>query len=692
MAGGGRTRDGASRAVPIPVRDGDCELKTRIAVLALLSVSALAGSAEPVQAEVVRVVIESRTPISGDFGKAGPYELVSGRYFGELDPADPKNRIITDLQLAPRNNRGKVEYSATFALSRPVDAGQASGVLVYDTPNRGFGWAAGDPSGHFHLISGWQGDIPAGKGRQAAEVPVAKNPDGSSVTGPVLVRIVDPLAGPSAQLVRGLAVRMAAPTPVSVDTSKARLVRRRSDNDPGQVVPADAWSFGDCRTTPFPGVRDPAWLCLKAGVDPAYAYDLTYEAKDPAVLGIGFAAVRDLVSFLRDAPDTAAAPNPAAGQVRWTIVTGASQAGNFVRSFIHLGFNQAESGKRVFDGANPQIAARHVPLNVRFGVPGGAAGLYEPGSDGVLWWGWHDDKARGRGRTSLLARCERTNTCPKIVETFGSAEFWGLRMSADLVGFEAKKDIPLPANVRRYYSPSVTHAGGGGGFDPAPATPPPGCQLAQNPNPSSDTTRALQSALIDWVRSGRQPPPSQYPTIARGDLVPPTAKAMGFPAIPGAPVPTDKLNPLLIYDFGPGFRHDDVSGAMTTVPPAVRGSAPSLVPRVDQDGNEIVGIKSVQARAPLGSYLGWNVQAEGYYKGAGCGFAGGFIPFAATRAERIAAGDPRLSLEERYGDHATYVARVKAAAAQMEAERLLLPQDAARVVAQAASSKVLAGR
>jgi hypothetical protein len=178
------------------------------------------------------------------------------------------------------------------------------------------------------------------------------------------------------------------------------------------------------------------------------------------VLGIGFAATRDLVSFLRHAKaDDAGTPNPLAGQVRWSVVSGTSQSGNFVKSFINLGFNRDESGARVFDGANPNIAARQVPLNLRFAVPGGAATLFEPGSEGTLWWTRYNDTTRGRGAHSLLDRCTATGTCPRIMETFGSTELWGLRLSPALVGTDAKADVPIAANVRRYYFPGVTHGG-----------------------------------------------------------------------------------------------------------------------------------------------------------------------------------------------------------------------------------------
>lgn len=653
----------------------------------LIAVAVTLFSASSALAEVTRLKIETRDPVAGDFGPVGAYERVSGQFEGELDPHDARNARITDLALAPRNARGKVEYIATFAFSRPVDPARRSGFLFYDVPNRGNMRLGGDPDGHIHVASGWQADIAPSPSMQTLRAPVARAADGSPLTGTVLVRFVDAAAGVSTLPIRGgLGGGVARPEPVSLDTTRATLVRKRADDASANPVPSDAWAFADCTGAPFPGIPDPTNLCLRDGFDAAHAYELTYEAKDPLVQGVGFAATRDLVAFLRHAD--AEEGNPLAGEVRWTIGVGVSQAGNFLRSFLHLGFNTDEEGRRVFDGLHPQIAARHTPLNFRFAVPGGAAGLYEPGSEGPLWWSVYDDKARGRGPTSLLARCTRDQTCPRIFETFTSAEFWGLRMSPNLVGTDAAADIPLPDNVRRYYFPGTTHGGGAGGFDPAGAQTF-GCVLPGNANPTSDTLRALTTSLTAWVSTGAEPPPSVYPTLAGGELVEANAVAMGFPSIPGAPSPDGKLNAFLHYDFGEGFNPDDLAGVQTRLPPTVSRAVSSRVPRVDADGNERVGAMSVQHRAPLGSYLGWNVQATGYYAGQGCGFQGGFIPFAHTRAEREASGDPRLSLEERYGDHDGYVRAVSVAAAELEAQRFLNHADAERLVGEARASGVL---
>jgi hypothetical protein len=304
-----------------------------------------------------------------------------------------------------------------------------------------------------------------------------------------------------------------------------------------------------------------------------------------------------------------------------------------------------------------------------------------------VWWERYRDTVRGRPAGGLLDRCRATATCPRIVETLGSAEFWGLRASPDFVGTDGR-DIPLPANVRRYYFPGTTHGGGNGAFT---LTPPRGgaCVLASNPAPITEHQRALLVALTAWVTRGTAPPPSRYPRAADGTLVTPEAVARAFPRIPGAPTPAGMLNPLLDYDFGPALDPTVLRGHAAVQPPVVRRVLRSWVPRVDADGNEVAGVKSPLFANPLGTYTGWNVTASGFAKGQPCGFAGGFIPFARTRAERLASGDPRPSLEERYGERAAYVRRVADSARALVAQRLLLQEDADRIVRRAGEAEVL---
>jgi len=472
-----------------------------------------------------------------------------------------------------------------------------------------------------------------------------------------------------------------------METTAALLTKQASDD--AEVVPIASrdWAFANCEKVPFPGAPDSTHICLKNGFEAGMLYQLTYTAKDPLVLGIGLAATRDLVSFLRY---DASPANFLAGIVKYAIGFGTSQSGNFIKTFIHLGFNQDEAGRIVWDGANPNIAARQNPINFRFAIPGGAANLYEPGSEGVLWWNSYNDDVRDRGTASLLDRCRLSKTCPKVVETFGSSEFWGLRMSPGIVGTKADFDIPLPQDVRRYYFPGVTHGGGRGGFQVlAPSASGRGCALPNNPNSTAESMRALRRVLTDWVVKNTPPPDSRYPTIAAGQLARPDHDSMGFPAIPGEPLPDGMINAMPDYDFGPSFRYADLSGAVLKQPPRIRQMIPLLVPKTDSDGNELGGIPSPLHQAPLGTYLGWNVTASGYHKGRGCGFSGGFIPFARTKEERLATGDPRPSLEERYGTHEAYVAKVRDAAKRLVDQRFLLQEDADRMVREAEDSAVL---
>jgi hypothetical protein len=649
------------------------------------------------QAQVTRLEIARReSPASGGqrFGAAGTYETLHGRIHGELDPADPRNRIIQDIELAPRNARGRVEYVATFALMKPTDLSRASGVLVYSVVNRGNGAPAPGPEGHISIVSGWQGDVIPIAVNQTIQVPAARNHDGSPIVGPVLARFVDLPPGTNTAAIRIGSMGSAAYAANSLDTTKAALTYHTAEDVFGVkqsvgTISSSDWAFADCRTTPFPGKPDAGRICLREGFHQSRVYELVYIAKNPLVLGIGLAATRDIVSFFRySASDAAGTANPVSSAVKHAIALGTSQSGNFIKTFVHLGFNQDLSNRIVWDGVLPYIAARQTPMNFRFAAPGGAGTLYELGSEPVLWWNTYTDSVRRRAPASLLDRCKATDTCPKVIEAFGATEFWGLRMSPGLVGTDARADIPLPDNVRRYYMPGTTHGGGRGGFQRVAAA---GnrCILAENPNPMADTHRALTVALVDWVVKGTPPPASRYPTLAAGTLVPATRRATGFPDVPGIPFSDTLVNAVLEYDVGASFIYNDMSGVITKQPPAITRAIPTLVPRVDADGNEIGGVGSVLHQAPLGTYLGWNIQASGFFKGQICGFTGGYLPFALTHAERTKAGDPRLSLEERYGTQEGYLCTVRRAASSLVRDRFLLQADADRLIAEAANAGLL---
>jgi hypothetical protein len=315
---------------------------------------------------------------------------------------------------------------------------------------------------------------------------------------------------------------------------------------------------------------------------------------------------------------------------------------------------------------------------------------------------------RGGAAIGLLDRCTASRTCPKIMEHFGSAEVWALKLTPEWIGTDAKADLPLPANVRRYYIASSNHGGGAGGFDtslPGAGLPNagPSCPgnnygtgiLPANPVPHTETVNALRVHFRNWVMRNIAPPPSQWPRLSTQQLAPANKAALGFPTLPQLrpTVPEiDFIMPVLDYDWGVGFNAADGSGIASNAPPPIRQVLPMFAPKVDADGNELGGVPVVLLDAPLGTYLGWNITAGGarpFHQGQICNYVGGMIPFARTAAERRASGDPRLSLEERYNNHAGYVAAVRKATDRAMAARFLLKEDADRLVAQAEASKVL---
>ena len=619
----------------------------------------------------------------------------TGQAFGELDPADPLNAIITDLQLAPRNAAGKVAYVARFTLTRPADPAKDNGVLWFDLVNRGRhlgrgeGYADPEKAGFITLVSGWQADLAQTPDNWAVAAPIARQADGASVTGPVLARIAN-LKGthtaPLAMLPNAIPFDAA-----SLDTKRARLVVKSSEQRSGvsgptqEVDPAD-WAFADCGKVAFPGVPNPRMICLRQAFDPGLLYEVVYDAKDPIVLGTGLAALRDVASFFRyESKDDRGTTNPVAGRVKYAIAQGISQSGNALKTFLLLGFNEDERHRIVFEGANPHIAGRLTSVNLRFGLPSGSGTLYEAGGEGTLWWTPYADAARGRPAKSLLDRCNASHTCPKIFETFGATEFNARLMTVALTGTDSRADLPLPPNVRRYYFPGTTHGGDdAGGFVAAPE-PLKECVMLRNPNPEVEQMNALQAALTDWVVHSKEPPASVYPMLSHGDLVADNASAMHWPALAGVPLPDGMAVGLFDYDFGAALDYPDFSGVVTRQPPAIRRIVAPLMPRLDGDGNETSGEPSVQHQAPLGTYTGWNVTAGGFFKGQPCGggLSGGFVPFAKRRAERLASKDPRPSLEERYGSMRGYLCVVEKAIARESSRGFLLPRDAQRLRAQA---------
>ncbi|MET0682325.1 MAG: alpha/beta hydrolase domain-containing protein [Casimicrobiaceae bacterium] len=699
-----------------------------LALSGALLAAGLIGDATPVHARVTRLVIDAKTsPAFGGatFGSAGQYETIAGHVFGELDPNDSHNSIINDIHLAPKNAAGKVEYMATFFLVKPIDMSKSSHLLWQDVPNRGGRItlaAASRNDGDVGLSSGWQGDNsgetaqipPPANDNDYAVVPVAKNADGSPITGMVMGRIMN-VGGVNSQPI----IEHSNPIPykpMTLATTDATLESHDHETIDGIVqgvtnIQSSDWAWASCSAAnPFPGTPDPTQICVKGGFLPDKLYQVVYKAKDPYILAIGTAAFRDAASFFRyETQDDFGTPNPLAGQIGWVITRGSSQSGTFVRQLIHYGFTQDEANRQVYDGAWPIVAARRIGLNFRFAKPDLVMKLYEAGSEGPLWWHKFPDQARGLPPGGILDRCERTKTCPKIVEHFGAAEVWGQKLTTGWVGTGAKGDIPLPKNVRRYYFGSSPHGGGNGGFSVTPGSIPncssmnygPGT-FPSNPLPQTQTVNALRYHFRNWVMNGTRPPDSVYPTLTNQTLVEPTKAAMGFPDIPAVLASSNPRAPeydvtgssrfiqaMLQYDWGPTLDYSENIGFHAFEPPIVKQVIDQVVPRTDRDGNEIGGVPVVLLEAPLGTYLGWNITATGFHKGQVCNYQGGWIPFAKTLAERMVTGDPRLSLTERYGNHAGYVAAVTAAADRIMAQGFLLKADRDALVAAAAASNVL---
>jgi hypothetical protein len=519
-------------------------------------------------------------------------------------------------------------------------------------------------------------------------LPVAVNADGSPITGRVRAEYI--LTAPRAT------VNITAPPAyeaASLDNAGAVLTRRVHQGDARERIDNGKWRFADCSSAPFPGKPDAAKVCLEGGFDTDHIYELVYTGKNPTVAGIGFAATRDFAAFLRgDAAVGSTAVNPLAGGIDNALIFGSSQSGRWIRTFIHLGFNESESHKRVFDGAIPHKASNRGAFNVRFAQPNRLSGTQHteaqyPGQESPQTFDVSTDPIAGV-TGGQLERCRKSQTCPRITATFTDTEYWEAMMALNTTDAAGKKDLAMPPEVRLYFFAGTQH-GGGDALQQPPAVqpkPPLACQLAVNSNSFFPAQRALLVGLRDWVVSGKEPPASTYPSIARKSLVP--IAEINFPYVPASHFSPQGVAAQRVHlDRGPAFREVDIVGVMAE-PPQVGAAYPLLVPQVDPDGNHIDGLRNTAVQVPLGTYTGWNVRKAGFSEGDSCDLIGAFIPFFRTKVERIAAEDPRPSLEERYPTHDVYVEKVTAAAARLVAGRFLLPEDADLLVSQAKAAAI----
>ena len=695
-------------------------------------------------------------------GPATSYTVYQGRIFGVLDPHSQHNTIITDIGHAP-TTAGKVGYIANFQIVTPTNPTDRSGLLIYGVSNRGGNAISTNAlvQGATYVQSGWQGDLlaecslpvpapypcvnlntgpygtlntttgaftpPKVPGTISGttqltsyviQVPVATTdgnaPDGTnSITGPVYSHISPGTNGSTAQLIIGNSPDAGSAftpyQPASLDTSQATLWSEISQTLGGvdtdkTIIPSSAWSWAYCPSG-SPRTSNTTWICLNgATFDPNRLYEIVFKAANPLVLGIGYAATRDFVSFLHhETSAPGGGSNPISGTVTKTLGIGSSQSGAFLRALTFYGMNQDEDGRIVFNGIWPMVDGRMLWLNERFAQPTVLLQLYMGGEEAPVWWADFPNEARHLPPNGLLHLCTTTHTCPEVLETFGELEFYGEKMGPDMTGYcvVCRVDIPKPDSVYRYYLPGTSH---GGSITPASFnwSPPPtalpfnsGQMYPSNPNGENYTSNALQADFIAFLMSGKPMPPSipggTYPTLFRRQLVPNTQADEGFPNIPLFAFGGDNAWPPIVYNFGPGVNYQDETGVATIQPPQVQQVLTAYVPRVNSDGNDDVGsVPSVLFQAPLGTYVGWNIiPSPSPYAGQQDSLSGGYWPFQETIVARKAARDPRPSLEERYGTHAGYVCVVTEAANSAIEEGFLLVADANTLVADASASNVL---
>jgi hypothetical protein len=655
------------------------------------------------EARIIRIEITSRQSPAFEgraFGDVGAYERLRGKAYGEVDPADPRNAVITDVHLAPKSATGKVPYSMDIFILKPIDTRKGNRRLFVDINNRGTmrwddmndGHSANDPTrasdagtgflmnlGYSIVGNGWDMAATADGSRLTITVPVAKNPDGSSITGPSYeyINFDNP---------RAVRYTLAYPA-ATLDKSKAVLTVRARLDDPPAKLRANEWEYLDERTIRLL----PGGTAFKT----SHIYEFMYTARDPLVAGLGLAATRDFVSFLRhQAKDDLGNPNPLAGDVQYAYSFAVSQSARYINDFQTYGFNEDENGRRVIDGVLNWIGGGSGGnINYRFAQTNRTERnrqnhLYP---EAVFPFAYPVMKDHLSGRTAGRSeRCTASNTCPHAMEVNSANEYWV--KSASLLHTDTKaSDLPDPRNVRFYLLSGLQH--GTGNYASRGV-----CQQFTNGTHAEPALRALMVALDQWVSKGTDPPPSAVPRRAdktavlavprpgfQTALVP--REDLGWPSIPGVAY-TGLISARYHLDFGSSFER---TGILSNFPPSVadRPSYPQFVAKVDEDGNEIPGIRLPEVAAPTGTTTGWALRRSEFGENDGCEAAGQYIPFATTRAERLATGDPRLSLEERYKNHEGYVNAVTAAVRKLEQRRLLLPEDVRRYIAEAQASPVL---
>jgi hypothetical protein len=641
-----------------------------------------------VSARVTSIAVSAVEPFAAGaaFGEIGGYERVRGTFRGELDPRDARNHVIAHLDKAPRNAAGNVEYEADFFMLRPANPERANGKLIYDVTNRGrlnFHWRfteakrrSNDPrtmddvgdglffrQGYTFVWSGWDPEAPTRGNGLAMKPVVASNADGP-ITRAIREEFVagtrDRGEGDGGSRTEGHVFRLFY-EPATLDQSTAKLTVRRTNASARREIPAGQWAYAGSR----------AIRLLPEGTppEPGSLYEFHYVAKNPRVLGIGMAAARDLVAFLRyETADANGGANPARAKMTRALAFGSSQSGRFLRDFVRDGFNQDTAARKVFDGVMAHTAgAGGVFLNEAFAQPNRTSTQHEDHTFPESTFPFSTARVTDpvTGKTGALFRNDGFD--PLWIETNTSTEYWQKGASLLITDPLGTRDLALPPNARAYLVASTQH---NATFNMGATRG--SCVNTRNPHAVTPLQRALFVALDEWV-DGKAPPASRTPRLEDGTLTAP--EKLAFPAIPGVQA-TPRVNTIAVIR---DWTKPDIDSAK---PYRV------LVPKIDADGNETSGVLLPDIAVPLATHTGWNQYRAPFPEGETCDRDGSYAPFPRTRAEREARGDPRLSLEERYGTHAEYVRRYEAAVQQLVKDRLLLPEDAQRYLARVRSDEV----
>ncbi len=674
------------------------------------------------EARVSRMVVTSRVVVANgkSFGDTGPYEKLRGTVFFEVDPGDPRNAVVFDLDKAPRNSRGKVEFSADFFILKPVDLERGNHGLLFEPSNRGdifvltrmndalpvnnpttaqdFGNGFLLRQGYTVAWVGWEADVLPVSNRLTVNFPIAIE-GGKPISERILVEFVYAKGDSTREVFTRPLSGLRSYEAVSTDQTVARAELRMRPSDsprpsapgipPGVVIPTSQWSFAKCPSRP-PGIPSTKDICLAGGFQNHKVYQLKYKAINPPVMGLGYVASRDFVSFLRNATeDEAGNPNPVPG-VTTGLCQGISQTARYMRDFLYQGFNEDEQGQRVCDGVYIDIGG--VPkffLNYRFAqpnpIPRQHDGRYVPDTNFPRTYALRQDPLHSENMDGIL---KRPATDPKVIHADSSPEYWQSRSSLVDTDEDGTVDLIQPENVRRYLYSSTQHVVFKG-VPPSFGIGNRQCQQLSNPTHPGVLARALLVALDEWVRHGIEPPESRVPRIEDGTLVSPDKYCSQFPSIPGVNC-NGLYNASGERDFGPRVMGN--RGVIDNLVPAgdqILSIHNVLVPKVDEIGNDIAGIRHPFVEAPIATLTGWNLSTPEFTDGDLCGLNGMMIPLPKTQQERLASGDPRPSLEELYRNHKGYVKAVRKAAKRLAHEGFLLDEDVERIIQEADARDVL---